>query len=60
MTKEKYIEIRTSYGIHSMCMPEDKVIEEMTEKECHEMCKAVIKLFTKTIPKRVKKIKEEW
>ena len=35
-------------------------MKEMTEKECHEMCKAVIKLFTKTIPKRVKKIKEEW
>lgn len=57
MTKAKYVEIRTSYGIYSMCMPEDEVIEEMTEEDCHKMCRAIIKMFKRFMPK-VKKIKE--
>ena len=43
MTEEKYLEIRNQY-FRMYQIPSKEVIENMTEEELHENCKAFVKM----------------
>ena len=51
MTVERYLEIRKSYGITSTSIPNDEVIENMTEEKCHLTMKKLRKMFEEVFGK---------
>ena len=45
MTEQRYLEIRSSYGIYSLSVPKKEVLDKMTEEQCHKTMQALLKAF---------------
>ncbi len=51
MTVERYLEIRKSYGITCTSIPDNSVIENMTEEECHLAMEKLCEIFKEVFGK---------